>query len=309
MPSTHLLSYDGTRFEAIDTGVPHPIRWLAWRPDGAAALAVGNRGTVLLFDGKRFAPLPSGTVQNLRGVAWTADGTTALLVGNRGTVLRLRGEQVEVLPSPTMENLRRAAWHPDGGYALLVGNAGTLLRSEASGIFPLPGERAHTLRAVAFRPDGAYALVGAYASRWAGYPRPHPLYRCDGRYLQSLLTSDDEDDFVAIDWRPGVTKEALIAGYAYPEGGGAVNKLLTYDGSGFTYRSVRAPGLVLGAGWHPSGEFALLAGEGGTLLRFDGSTLEPLATNENVNLVGPFWKPDGSHAIFCIGPAERVYTV
>ncbi len=32
-----------------------------------------------------------------------------------------------------------------------------------------------------------FLLVGAYASRWAGYPRPHPLYKCDGLYLQALL--------------------------------------------------------------------------------------------------------------------------
>jgi hypothetical protein len=152
-------------------------------------------------------------------------------------------------------------------------------------------------------------LVGAYASRWAGYPRPHPLYKCDCLYLQALLASDEEDDFVAVDWRPQ-RQEALIAGYAFRGGDGAVaNKLLTYDGSGFRYRPVEAPGSLLGAAWHPSGESALLCGEGGGLLRFDGKSVEQLPSGTRDNLVGPFWRPDGSNALLLRGPGERVYTV
>ena len=150
--------------------------------------------------------IATSTRQNLRGAAWSPDGTTALLAGNRGAVLRLEGDAVVDISLPHVtENLRRVAWHPDGAWALIVGNGGSVLRYDRARdvIEPLPGDRAHTLRSVAFRPDGAYALVGAFASRWAGYPRPHSLYRCDGRYLQALLASDDEDDFVAVDFRDG----------------------------------------------------------------------------------------------------------
>jgi hypothetical protein len=150
--------------------------------------------------------------------------------------------------------------------------------------------------------------VGAYASRWAGYPRPHPLYRCDGLYLQSLLHSDEEDDFVAIDWHPD-GRSALIAGYAYRSAGRAANKLLTYDGSGFSYRAVEASGALLGAAWRPGGDEALLCGEGGALLRFDGERVEQIASGTEDNLVGPFWRPDGSSALLLKGPSERVYTV
>jgi hypothetical protein len=210
-----------------------------------------------------------------------------------------------MLASPASENLRRVAWHPEGRVALIVGNAGTVLRYEDGALTPVPGDRAHTLRAVAWRPDGAYALVGAYASRWAGYPRPHALYRCDGIYLQALLTSDDEDDFVAVDWHPE-GREALIAGYAY----GGENKLLTYDGAGFTYQAVEASGALLGAAWRPDGSNALLCGEGGALLRLarDGQ-VEQIESGTHENLVGPFWRPDGSSALMLRGPDERVYTI
>ena len=80
------------------------------------------------------------------------------------------------------------------------------------------------MRSIAWRPDGAYALIGAYASRFAGYPRPHALYRCDGRYTQALLTSDDEDDAVAISWKP------LQAGNGATERHRSLVLILAYGG-------------------------------------------------------------------------------
>ncbi|MPZ23328.1 MAG: hypothetical protein GEU28_07245 [Dehalococcoidia bacterium] len=308
--TTTVLSYEPNgAFRRLDTRIRSPLRAASWLPDGSAALLAGNRGAVLLFDRQRFARLPSSTDQNLRGVAWSADGTTALLVGNRGAVLRLRNESLEIIESPTSENLRRVAWHPDGSYALIVGNAGTILRYEDSRLFPLPGDRAHTLRSVAFRPDGAYALVGAYASRWAGYPRPQPLYRCDGRFLQALLATDDEDDFVAVDWRPDGSA-ALAAGYAWLDGGRVANKIVIFDGSSFNTLRPESSRMILGAAWHPSGTHALAAGAGGLLLRCDGQQVEDIGDESaRENLVGPFWRPDGEQALFIIGPEERVYTV
>ena len=305
-----IYRFEDQGLRPIETSVDRPLRWAAWHPDGSWCLLVGNRGTVVRYEPSGgFVSLLTGTKHNLRGAAFSPDGRQALLVGNQGVVLLLDGGKIRELPSPTRENLRRAAWHPQGDFALVIGNAGTVLRYEAGTLGPVPGDRAHTLRAVAWRPDGAYALVGAYASRYAGYPPPHPLYKCDGRYLQALLASDEEDDFVAIDWRAG-EKMALIAGYAYDrEKGIASNKLLTYDGAGFSSRPVEASGALLGAGWRPDGEYALLCGEGGALLRYDGERTEQLESGTRDNLVGPFWRPDGSSAVFLRGPGERVYTV
>ena len=326
-----LDSSAGGPLELLKGGIDRPLRWAAWRPDGSSCLLVGNRGSAVLYDpavslragpsaslrtgGQAFSPLDTKTKHNLRGVAFSPDGKQALLVGNRGAVLLYQGSSMRDLPSPTHENLRRVAWHPDGASALIVGNAGTVLRYDSSAslrtggdeLTPVPGDRAHTLRAVAWRPDGAYALVGAYASSWAGYPRPHALYKCDGAYLQALLTSDVEDDFVAIDWHPD-GKRALVAGYAY-QGRTSSNKLLIYDGEGFAYQPVEASASLLGAAWQPSGEYALLCGEGGLLLRYTGSEVEQLDSGTKDNLVGPFWMPDGSRALFLRGPGERVYTV
>ncbi|MEX2157887.1 MAG: WD40 repeat domain-containing protein [Dehalococcoidia bacterium] len=306
--ATQLYVFANDTLRSLDAPAARPLRWAAWHGD--RCLLAGNGGAALLYDGKRFQAIDTGTKQNLRGAAFSPDGSEALLAGNRGIVLHMQGSHVRPLASPTHENLRRAAWHPDGDFALIVGNGGTVLRYQDGALTPVPGDRAHTLRTLAWRPDGAYALVGAYASRYAGYPRPHALYKCDGLYLQALLTSDEEDDFVAVDWHPDGS-HALIAGYAYDSKRGTfANKVLSYDGSGFSYRAVEASGALLGGAWHPGGDYALLCGEGGTLLRYTVSgSVEQIESGTDDNLVGPFWAPDGSLALLLRGPSERVYTV
>lgn len=306
--TTQLYVFADGKLTTIDAPAARPLRWADWHDD--EALLAGNGGTALRYDGRRFRPVDTDTKQNLRGAAFSPDGSEALLAGNRGLVLHHDGSKARALASPTNENLRRVAWHPSGEFALIAGNTGTMLRYQDGALTPIPGDRAHTLRTIAWRADGAYALVGAYASRYAGYPRPHALYKCDGLYLQALLTSDEEDDFVAVDWHPDGS-HALIAGYAYDSARGTFsNKVLTYDGRGFTSRAVEASGAVLGAAWHPDGSYALLCGEGGTLLRYEASgAIEQIESGTDGNLVGPFWKPDGSLALLLRGPSERVYTV
>jgi hypothetical protein len=318
--TSQLFLFADDRLSTIEMPAARPLRWAAWHGD--RCLLAGNGGTALWFypstslraGSRRFEALDTGTKQNLRGAAFSPNGREALLVGNRGLVLHCDGNSVRRVASPTSENLRRVAWRPGGDEALIVGNAGTVLRYDGGSLTPVPGDRAHTLRTVAWRPDGAYALIGAYASQYAGYPRPHALYKCDNLYLQALLTSDDIDDFVAVDWHPSGA-HALIAGYAYGER--VSNKLLTYDGSGFATHAVEASGALLGAAWHPDGSYALLCGENGALLRYAPSTslragsgrVEQITSGTKDNLVGPFWKPDGSSALLLRGPSERVYTV
>jgi WD40 repeat protein len=314
---TNVYSFANDRFAPLDLPASKPLRWASWHPENSHCLFVGNGGVALRFDpsislkagSKGVESLDTGSKHNLRGAAFSPNGARALLCGNRGALLAIEGDAARAIASGTTENLRRIAWRPQGDYALVIGNAGTVLRYDAStgDVTPVPGDRAHTLRTASWRPDGAYALIGAYASKWAGYPRPHPLYKCDGVYLQSLLHSDDEDDFVAIDWHPDGHR-ALIAGYAYSSRG-ASNKLLVYDGSGFSYQPIEAGGALLGAAWHPSGEYALLCGENGVLLKYSDSHVEQLTSGTSDNLVGPFWRPDGSSALLLRGPSERVYTV
>jgi WD40 repeat protein len=327
-----LYSFDGAALNAIEAPRAGALRYAAWAPDGSSALVIGNRGEVL-----RFTPpssiehLVSGVMHNLRGASWSPDGSRAIIAGNRGCVLVFDGASFRTIAAPTSENLRRAAWSPDGSCALIVGNGGAVLRYDAASdrLALLPGDRAHTMRSVAWRPDGAYALIGGYASRHAGYPRPYVIYRCDGRFVQGILATDDEDDAIAIDWRPGTRPaRALILVTRSGEIDEPMpGKVVEYDGAGFGYRTVprlvRAPAAtadraaagdivqLLGLGWHPSGEYALLCGERGKLLTWDGSSMRQVRSGVSDSLVGPFWQPAAASPIALLlrGPADRVYTV
>jgi Tol biopolymer transport system component len=305
--------YDGGSVRRIAAPTTRPLRWAAWRNDGASALIAGNRGEAFSFDGEAFAPLATGTSHNLRAVAWSPDGKRALLAGNRGAVLLYDGARFVELPPSTTENLRRVAWHPDGLYALIVGNGGVTLRFDvASGsVYPLPGDRAHTFRSIAFRADGAYALIGAYASRFGGYPRPHMLYRCDGRYVQAILSTDNEDDALAIDWQPGADPpNASVLVASYNERGRVMNTLLEYGPAGIRTTRIEGAAAILGAAFAPNGSHLLLCGERGALVAREGDTTRAIDAGASDNLVGPFWRPAGPPlAIMLTGPQDRVYTV
>ena len=217
------------------------------------------------------------------------------------------------LPTVSTENLRRVAWHPDGTWALIVGNAGAVLRYDPRA-WSRRWRRTAPTALRRLRPDRACA--GRRLRQPLRRLRPHSLYRCDGRYLQALLGSDEEDDFVSVDYaRDGA---ALVCGYAWQNDGRVVNKALLYDGSAWGTRvwaegtgSTEKPTrVVLGGAWQPGEGQALLVGEGGlalSLLRSGG--IEELESGTTDNLVGPFWKPDGSAALILKGPGERVYTV
>jgi hypothetical protein len=321
--------FDGEALREVAAPAERALRWAAWHPGGGEALFAGNRGELLRLRVGRpdlapsFERIAPPTAENLRGVAWSPDGERVLLCGNRGVVLLGDGRSFDAVRAPTAENLRRVAWSPDGASALIVGNSGVVLRFDAASgtIVALPGDRAHTMRSIAWRPDGAYALVGGYASRHAGYPRPYALYRCDGRFVQGILATDDEDDAIAIDWRPGAVPPratVLIARYE-GEGGVIPGKVLQYDGSGFESRTLRALGpaagarsvvTLLGLGWHPSGGYALLCGERGKLLRMQDGAMRQIPTSTRDNLIGPFWQPalENPVALVLRGPDERVYT-
>lgn len=307
--------YDGASVRALDAPAEaRRLRWAAWRPDGAEALLVANRGQVwrlrITDDGApQYEPLATGTTHNLRGVGWSPDGSCALLAGNRGALLLFdtASSAFTEVASPTTENLRRVAWSPDGAAALVVGNGGCVVRYDAAAgrALQVPGDRAHTLRSVAWRPDGRYALIGGYASRYAGYPRPGALYRCDGRYVSTVYAGDDEDDALAVEWG-GRRATILLAAYSSR---GVRNKLARYDGSRLNMAYLDAPHPLLGLA--VTGNGLLLCGEKGVLMRMaDDGVTSHIETGTEDNLVGPFVRPgSGATALLLRGPDEKVYTV
>lgn len=54
-------SFDGEKLLALDWEPQRTLRWAAWRPDGAAVLAVGNGGYAVLSDGVRLDAVETRT--------------------------------------------------------------------------------------------------------------------------------------------------------------------------------------------------------------------------------------------------------
>lgn len=55
------------------------------------------------------------------------------------------------------------------------------------------------------------------------------------------------------------------------------------------------------AGWRPDGSYALVVGDGGTILKYDGAAFTPLTSGTTLNLYSVSWKPDGSYALITGG--------
>lgn len=57
--------------------------------------------------------------------------------------------------------------------------------------------------------------------------------------------------------------------------------------------------------WNPDGSFALVVGEHGTLLKYDGASFTNIDTGTTFTLLSASWSPDGSKALITGGSANR----
>lgn len=286
-------TYDGQDFRRHATGDGHDVRWAAWRPDGQAALLVGNGGSTCLWAEGRCLPLPAAGRQNLRGAGWSPDGAQALLVGNQGQVWHFDGEGLRRLAYFSPETLRRVAWHPDGAGALAVGNAGLALWIEA-GRVEVVGWGEHHLRDLAWSPDGSFALIAA----------DRGLYRFRAAAMGlEMLHEEPEGDLMAVDWHPAGS-EALVAGCrsygSQPlEREGLLYRYRFADDSLVMLGDPERAALWTGVSWNSSGQQALLVsnhaglGPASFLAAWDGQALTRLWETSAYRLTGVAWQPGG----------------
>ncbi|MEM2870588.1 MAG: fibronectin type III domain-containing protein [Thermoplasmata archaeon] len=156
-----------TQDGAFTSSIAHrsSLNRMAWRPDGSAALVVGEEGYVGIYDELSLEELSRRTItETLFSVAWSPDGTLALAVGAGGLVAVYDGNGWDislVRVKTTRPSFYDVAWKPDGSSALIVGEAGSLVRYSRNGnIEPnLQSGTVQTLRAVAWSPSGDYALI------------------------------------------------------------------------------------------------------------------------------------------------------
>jgi len=73
--------------------------------------------------------------------------------------------------------------------------------------------------------------------------------------------------------------------------------VLTYDNTAFALVDSGTKLDLFGVSWKPDGSYALITGRGGWLLKYDGASFTPVNSGGGPNLLDVAWKPDGSYAV------------
>ncbi len=284
-----LLVWEEGRFRWARVPGEHSVRWVAWRPDGAEALLVGNGGTAFLWQDGAFRPIPAPTSENLRGSAWHPSGRWALAVGNAGTILRFEAGAWERVLFFSAVALRRVAWSPDGRYALIVGNDGLALRYERGAVKAV-GFAYHHLRSVAFHPSGEFALIGGNRALYRyeeEAPDLIPVYR------------EPEGDLIAVAFRPDGA-EALVAGFRPGGAEGREGVLYRWTPDRISEAAEPAAGQVwVGVAWTADGRGAWVVSNPGPrplpslIAHWERGRLEEVFRHPRFRFTGVF--PDPGH--------------
>ena len=114
--------------QSISTATRPSLSDVAWSPDGAVALFVGNNGTVV-----RYLPATQNVTKLsspsssaiLRGVSWAPNGTQALIAGQNMLWRYYRAtNSFEPLLISGLQDFYDVAWQPNGTVAVLVAASG-----------------------------------------------------------------------------------------------------------------------------------------------------------------------------------------
>lgn len=191
---------EGVKILQYSAGVLNDVEY---RPGESEALAVGEKGQVVIIRGEEVEILQTNTTASLNAVSWKPDGSEALIVGSKGTIIKYnpKKKSFTVLKANVKTDLVDVAYNPSGCIALAVGKNAVILINE-KGVKDLSNEilEKEGFNTVSWRPDGAYALIGGQKGI---------LYLYDGEEFRRLGLKA-ESEITTISWRS--VKRAVIAG-------------------------------------------------------------------------------------------------
>jgi len=278
-----VIKYDGSNFEPLITGLATQLYDVSWNHAGTTALILGSEGIAVKYDGVSFASLATNTTNNLYEIGWSPDDSYALVVGAQGLVLKYVSGGFTHLISPTNVDLNGISWNAT--HALVVGNSGAAFSWNGTGFESLNSGTSNKLWDVEWKPDGSYALVVSQYGE---------ILKFDGSTF-SKDSSGDYYDFYgdyrcSVDWNPSGLY-ALITGYNGYYGG----SIWRYDGVGFNRYSLR--GTPWGVTWRNDGGYALIVGNAGEAVKYDGSNFAYASAATQLSLWDVAWRPNGSYAL------------
>ena len=256
------------------------------RSDTGDIWAVGEQGTVLHYDGTRWSKLAFPSSEALFGVWPNPDGSV-WVVGDHGLAGLISGTQVRLLSTGVSTRLRTV--FPSSSLDTWVaGDGGVLLRFDGTSFSEVESGTRQDLYSIWGADAGDVWAVGAAGT----------LLRYNGVYWTTAGSSRTPRSLYAVagtpkdpvDGRPG----ALAVGDQ-----GAV---LRYSGADWVSDPAFSalPARALHAITAPSTREAWIAGDGGTILKWDGSQVVGMMTGTVVDLRG-IWAGGGS--VVAVGAA------
>jgi len=306
--------YDGSSFTILeDIPTMDFPRRIEWRPDGSEAL-VTNGQRLYRFDGSTFSEIPlshevygfleaEGGQGLLYDVAYIGDGPEALIVGGyfgagfipHGTVVYFDGSTGLLVHDIEYEFFQGVDGVGTSSEALVVGITGAIYRVPVSGD-SVGIEPAYTryvdvqLESGRWKPGEKVALVvGTF---------PGDVMRYDGKTMERVPNLP-QLFYYDVAWNPREPDIAVITACDFS--GHSV--ILRYDDRIRGYTPVQSMtlsnyGHLRNAAWNPDGSYALIGGDNGELLRYDGGLISVQLDPGNDATVNDIaFHPSGSHAL------------
>jgi hypothetical protein len=314
--------------------LPHGNRYNAvWGSSATDVFAVGAAGTISRYDGASWTQMASGTTATLHGV-WGSGASNVYAVGEGGALLRYDGAQWSALPSGTASTLR-GVWGSGPADIFVVGGAesgqtATVLRysgSWAPAVAGLPATsailfavrgRGPTDDVYAVGPQTVYRFSRSTSTWSAAHTLPAPITTA------SLWVSPAGDVFVGdhLDkvWRysaasgswtsswPGVWGPLIMWGFSSSEVYAmGQNSLARFDGAAWNTIASTTATMDLRGLWGSSPKDLFLAGGGGSLLHFNGASIDqhlPKAAVTQKHLNAVWGRSDND--FFVVGAAGTI---
>ena len=280
-----MTTFDGRIYKYFQNGtqifisrpVNSALRQVAWKPDGAYALIVGDQGVVYRYNGTTLTRFSSTVIgnTNLNTVAWKPDGSYALIGGQNGFLFQYNGTAATKITDPTNRNLFSISWNPNGNSALIVGEGGTVLMySPPSKITVLSTGIGQQLFAVSWSPSGAYALAAGENGI---------VLRFNGTGFKTLNTAglvQSGHHIRFIGFNPPGSPGLLV---------GDSGLVWTYDGTKLSSIVNGNNDNLFSLSW--LGNKAYIVGQNGILLIYSSGTLTKPSIATNVNFSSIAWQP------------------
>ena len=288
-------SLTGQLLDTIDTGEqPAGVRYLTYSPEGDRLAVGGNDGTVTLWsrNGQRLQTF-SGHQEAVHSLAFSPDGEL-LISGSVDSTMKLWHRDGQLLKTihhhdATVEGL---AFSPDGQAFVSASHDKTLARWSRTGdlLETYEGHRA-IVWDVAYGPDGqTFASVSA--------DNTVLLWQAQSAFQQSFKGLSSTH-FMKAAYSPDGQTLALAV---------TAKDLLLMSPQNFTYRfEDTGQGSVTNLAMHPTQAQVILAGENGTLQRWDlaGQRLQTFPPQGDVFL-GVDWHPEGNEVISATGQGHLI---